>query len=342
MLADTRLVLLVDFDQRSQRDAALSRGFSEVVFKPVKQSLLFDAIANAVSAPLEPESQIAPEWMGLAKDDPGKAAGSVPGSVSRKGIILLAEDNPANQKLAIIQLQKLGYEAEVVENGLQAVNAVVESPDRYQLLLMDCQMPDMDGFEATRQIRKIEKIAGRHIPIVAMTANAMQGDRDACIAVGMDDYIGKPVILKNLETVLTRWVEGRGGAAAGEIQPVSGGFHVVPLDMEIFNGLRALQSDGETDFVNDLIDMYLQDSRLMMEAIHRGAQNHDFVLLWQSAHRLKGNSSNLGALAIAAICNEVENRGKASDLTGMEDLLKRLDAEYIRTCSALIQEKSIH
>ena len=342
MLADTRLVLLVDFDQRSQRDAALSRGFSEVVFKPIKQSLLFDAIANAVSAPVEPEFHSTPELVGTAKDVPGKVPGMVPAPAGRKGIILLAEDNPANQKLAIIQLQKLGYEAEVVENGLQAVNAVVESPDRYQLLLLDCQMPDMDGFEATRQIRKIEKIAGRHIPIVAMTANAMQGDRDACIAVGMDDYIGKPVILKNLETVLTRWVEGRGGAAVGEIQPVSGGFHVVPLDMEIFNGLRALQADGETDFVNDLIDMYLQDSRLMMDAIRRGAQNHDFVLLWQSAHRLKGNSSNLGALAIAAICNEVENRGKASDLTGMEDLLKRLDVEYVRTCSALIQEKSIH
>ncbi len=120
--------------------------------------------------------------------------------------ILLAEDNPTNQKMALLQLEKLGFKAEAVANGRKAVDAVVHDANSYALILMDVQMPEMDGLAATRAIRKAELTTGRHIPIIAMTANVMQGDREACIAAGMDDYISKPVNRDKLRQVLERWL----------------------------------------------------------------------------------------------------------------------------------------
>lgn len=117
----------------------------------------------------------------------------------------MAEDNPINQKVAILQLQKLGYTAQAVTNGREVIEVLARAADQYALVLMDCQMPEMDGFAATRVIRKTELTSGRHIPIIAMTADALEGDRDRCIAAGMDDYLSKPVNLDNLRKVLEQW-----------------------------------------------------------------------------------------------------------------------------------------
>ena len=119
-------------------------------------------------------------------------------------MLLIAEDNPINQKLAIMQVRKLGYQAEAVADGHEALTAM--ETGRYALVLMDCQMPRMDGFSATVAIRQRE-LAGQHVPIIAMTANAMEGDRERCLAAGMDDYVAKPVRLAELSAVLARWTE---------------------------------------------------------------------------------------------------------------------------------------
>jgi CheY-like chemotaxis protein len=133
----------------------------------------------------------------------GKSNGDSAGlPTGDRGLILLAEDNPTNRKVAMLQLEKLGWRVEVVENGRLAVEAYLARPHAYRLILMDVQMPEMDGYAATRAIRKAELTSGRHIQIVAMTANAMQGDREVCLAAGMDDYISKPVTLEPLAKML--------------------------------------------------------------------------------------------------------------------------------------------
>jgi PAS domain S-box-containing protein len=199
-LAAMQLMLLTAFDERGKGEEALRAGFVAYLTKPVKQSHLFDAItrvfAKDASAP------------GVAPRSPNQTA-SAP---QNDKLILLAEDNPINQKVALLQLSKLGYRAQTVATGAEAVLATLERADAYALVLMDCQMPEMDGFEATRAIRKAELTSGRHLPIIAMTANAMEGDRDRCIAAGMDDYISKPVNLENLGKILAAWISQEKGS----------------------------------------------------------------------------------------------------------------------------------
>ncbi len=193
-LAATRLILLTGFDERGSGAESVNAGFDAYLTKPVRQSYLFDAIARVIAGDHQ-------EPMKPAEKSPA-APVQMPASGKH---ILLAEDNLINQKVALLQLGKLGYSAHTVANGREAVAFALNNADSFALVLMDCQMPEMDGFDATRAIRKAELLSGHHIPIIAMTANAMEGDRDRCIAAGMDDYISKPVNLDNLNTMLQRW-----------------------------------------------------------------------------------------------------------------------------------------
>jgi CheY-like chemotaxis protein len=194
-LAQTRLIMHTGLDAPIRRREAFDAGFVGYLTKPTKMSPLLDAIVSAVGK--EPPSILAPA---LEND----AAGGASPAAASEQMILLAEDNPVNQKLALLQLRKLGYQADVVSNGRDAVTAICAS--QYALVLMDCQMPELDGFGATAAIREAEaRSGGRRLPIVAMTANAMQGDREACLAAGMDDYIAKPVRIDELRDVIARW-----------------------------------------------------------------------------------------------------------------------------------------
>lgn len=199
-LTRTKLILVTAFDAKERGREALRAGFAAYLTKPVKQSQLFDCIASV----LEDGAHTAPR-VGADKNGPDESA-SKPPAMHVTGKVLIAEDNTINQRLALAQLKRLGIEADIANNGREAVEAVARKS--YELVLMDCQMPEMDGFEATRAIRKAQHLSGTHVAIVAMTANALEGDRDTCIAVGMDDYISKPVQFDGLREVLTRWLPG--------------------------------------------------------------------------------------------------------------------------------------
>jgi PAS domain S-box-containing protein len=203
-IAQTRLILVTAFDEHGLGEQALRSGFGAYLVKPVKQSQLFDAIANTVAnTPRQARQRRA-----------GAGSGSRSGAqvVQNGKVVLLVEDNPANQKVAVSQLKQLGYAVDVAENGREAIEMLGKSP--YDLILMDVNMPEMDGYTATKAIRRAEITTGRHIPIVAMTANAMSGDRDTCIAAGMDDYLSKPTRRETLRDMLQKWLPNE--QASGE------------------------------------------------------------------------------------------------------------------------------
>lgn len=201
-----KIILLAVYKQATHQPAAAAvEGADTVLLKPIRQSQLFDGIASTIAPPLAASPIVPPSPTPLAQS-PLTAASQLPAVT-----LLLAEDNPANQQLALLMLKKLGYQVLLAANGHQAVHAAFDHQPA--LILMDCQMPDMDGFEATAAIRSREKSTGRHIPIIAMTANAMQGDRERCLDAGMDDYISKPVSPKQLKQVLEHWLtQAKGGS----------------------------------------------------------------------------------------------------------------------------------
>jgi CheY-like chemotaxis protein len=235
-VGNTPIIMLTASDQRGQGETAVQMGFVAYLTKPAKRALIFDALARAVSrrvstrrledvqvadrpaqsptyapAAISPGQAPAAAEPEVAESDGLAAAEPMP--ATRKALVLLVEDNPNNQIMAMRQLEKLGHAVHIVSNGVQAVKALSYGTHRYDLVFMDCQMPEMDGFEATREIRNAEVTSGRHVPIIAMTANAMSGDRDSCIAAGMDDYIAKPISRHVLNEALARWLPAEQEAA---------------------------------------------------------------------------------------------------------------------------------
>jgi CheY-like chemotaxis protein len=194
LLNRTRLVLLTSFADRKTGKLALRQGFYSSLAKPFKQAALFECL-DLTNIPDRP----AP-------------ANSEPKSSSRvkNGLrILIVEDNLVNQRIALKMLENLGYGTDIAANGHEAIAAVLRNS--YDAVLMDCQMPEMDGFETTREIRKLEA-AGVRLPIIALTANAMSGDRDLCLKAGMDDYLAKPIDLQQLDQVLSAWTRSDVGS----------------------------------------------------------------------------------------------------------------------------------
>jgi two-component system sensor histidine kinase/response regulator len=206
VIASTRLIILTSLGHVLSKQELKDIGIEAYLVKPVKQSRLFDCLVDVVG-----QTQAERIFAKPASPLPGTSTATSPG----KARILLAEDNGVNQKVALAQLKKLGYSADAVGNGLEAVQALDDVP--YDIIFMDCQMPEMDGYEATRCIRKREHEAstsGRlkaRVHIIAMTANAMQGDREKCLASGMDDYVSKPVRESDLQAALGRWMATRQG-----------------------------------------------------------------------------------------------------------------------------------
>ncbi len=187
-----RLVMLATWDEPGQASLAQSFGFDAYLAQPITQDHLLAALSGDTLAQAQPIPLPAAKSASLAGPLSGK----------RRARVLIAEDNPINQQVAVMQLHKIGYDAVAVNNGLEAVAAV--NNDAYDMVLMDCQMPSMDGFEATREIRR-QRSGAAHIPIIAMTANTMEGDRELCIDAGMDDYLSKPIDIETLRGMLQRW-----------------------------------------------------------------------------------------------------------------------------------------
>jgi CheY-like chemotaxis protein len=232
-------------------------------------------------------------------------------------LILLAEDNTVNQKVAIRQLQKLGYRADAVGDGREAVEALARIP--YDLVLMDCQMPEMDGYEATRRIRCSEG-DHRHTPIVAMTANALEGDREKCIAAGMDDYVSKPVRVEELSRVIER-IFARTAAADS----------AAPVDVA---RLHDVMGDTEEEY-SIILDEYLRQMTDSLQRLDVAVGAHDYQALESIAHNCAGTSATCGMTAVVAPLRELESAGRAACFDNVAPFLSQTKDGFQRICAFL-------
>jgi CheY-like chemotaxis protein len=234
--------------------------------------------------------------------------------------ILLAEDNPVNQKVAARLLEKLDYRVEVVVDGRAAVAAW--QTGAFDLILMDCQMPEMDGYAATREIRRLE--AGqRHIPIVALTAHAMRGDEEKCRAAGMDDYLTKPIDRIKLDACLNRLLPSTGstGLMPAMREPPAQGQAAVDWQ-------ALLQSiDGDTGFARDLLAAYIATADRELAMIAAALGREDMPAMRESAHSLKSASANLRAAAAAFVAAQLETAADLGESTGIPALVEKLTTE---------------
>jgi CheY-like chemotaxis protein/HPt (histidine-containing phosphotransfer) domain-containing protein len=302
--------------------------------------------------------------------------------------ILVTDDNLTNRKIAVRMLERLGYQADTAENGRQALEALARLP--YDLVLMDCQMPVMDGYEATRRIREMEcrgdaghrpdavgadlcvrpKAEGTHagvplpqgrskrIPIIAVTAGAMAGDRERCLAAGMDDYIAKPVKKETLDAALKRWLPPiPADAPVGALlaapswpdQSAVGARHAVPLpdhptisvpsqptlNLAVLAELRALQGEGPEDLLTMLVEYFLRDTPSRLASMRTAAAQKDARALERVAHTMKSSCASLGAVPMAELCAQLERCGRNNRLEDAVPSLDRLDGEFDRVARAL-------
>ena len=317
-LAEARLVMVTRYGGPVAADEALRSGISGYLNKPVSQSQLFDTLVN------------------VAGLQPRVSRPQSPRVETQTGQILVVEDNLVNQKVAAGMLRKLGFQADTVADGQQAISATQQS--RYDLVLMDCQMPVMDGYSATREIR-IREQDGQRLPIIAMTAHALGGEREKCLAAGMDDYLAKPVRIADLKQKVDYWCrigtpdDGTVDAVAGEVAvaEVSERDDVTSIDRATLDELREVMGDD----IVELIDTYLDDTAQRLDELQQAVDNQPEVLV-SVAHALKGSSANVGAREFADRCASVHRQAvnDASD-PGMHDLVGALDVEFARVRNAL-------
>jgi two-component system, sensor histidine kinase and response regulator len=322
-LSATKLILLTGLMERNLAAAAREAGIAAVITKPVRHHALHQALYLALG-------------LGVSARDPGAMRDLMPAPDARpraRARVLLAEDNPVNQKVATRMLENLGHLVDVVGNGLEAVNAARQLP--YDIILMDCQMPEMDGYGATMEIRRLEG-AARHTPIVAMTANAMPGDRERCLAIGMDDYVSKPIRVKELYAALGRWIgwEVEANESPSPEQPVVALATASPddgcIDDTILDEVLEFAGQGGEELVRELVDLFFAEVPTRLNNMRRGMEEHDPERVTRGAHAMKGGASNLGAVRAAALCARLEKQSRTGSLSGAEQIITELEAEVER------------
>jgi signal transduction histidine kinase/CheY-like chemotaxis protein len=316
-ISPTRLVLLTSIGLNINEPARRA-GVEVVLSKPVRQSHLHDALSTMMGSPARTSARSTRE---------GARPRAVP--EDKASHVLLAEDYPVNQMVAIAMLERSGYRVEAVGNGREAVEAFSRVP--YAAILMDVQMPEMDGYEATAEIRRREGAQGR-IPIIAMTANAMQGDREKAIEAGMDDYLTKPVRREDLDAVLRRWIPHP------EQEPPAhenGEPEVPAVDLSVLESRRGPQKAGEPDKLARIVLLFMEDVPPRLESMRQAAQRGEAQSVEETAHLLKGGSGYMGASRMAEICARLQEGASSGDLAQAPELLDALEEEFQRVCPAL-------
>ena len=364
---DLPLVMLTSIGKPEIQSQAIDAGFAAFLSKPVKQSQLYNVLTHILGGQpikVKPSHSQRPEL------DPTMA--------QRLPLrILVTEDNKVNQQLALQLLARMGYRADVAGNGLEAIQALERQ--FYDVVFMDVHMPEMDGLTATRHICQEWSHASRP-RIIAMTANAMQGDREKCLSAGMDDYISKPIRVEELVQCLNQCQSSSENSESlplidetlppevpGESVPLNSdtklqsnivdrkdkedkedkedkGEKVLctnatsddeAIDTEVLQGLRQTMGANADQFLTQLIDVYLEETPLLIQAMDAAVAQTDATAMQKAAHTLKSSSASLGAITLSKLCEQLERLGYSQTTTGAREIVTQVELEYERVKAGL-------
>ena len=311
------LVMLSSLCKQEIAQQAVDVNFAAILNKPIQQSQLRQVLISVLGRQL----------IKINTSSTSSETTSETPVLSHKLRILLAEDNVVNQKVALLTLDKLGYRADVAGNGIEVIEAL--NRQSYDVVFMDVQMPEMDGLTATKEICKQWTKARPRI--IAMTANAMQGDREMCLNAGMDDYISKPIRIEELKRALSQCqsIELEISSDTEDSQ-VDTQTDVEVIDISVLQTLREMAGEEAPAIIADLINSYLADASLRVATISTAINQKDSASLYQAAHALKSASANVGVSRVADLCKELEVIGRAGNVTndGLVELYSRLKQEY--------------
>jgi len=332
-IRETILIMLTSLGRRGDAKRIEKAGFTAYLSKPIRQTQLRHCLVLALGA-----KQF------------GKGESTSPTLITRHTLseakkrrtrILLAEDNRTNQLVALAILKKLGYRADAVVNGKEALEALRALP--YDLVLMDCQMPEMDGYDATGRIRQGDAgVQNSKVPVIAMTANAMKGDRDKCLEAGMNDYIAKPVNPQVIAETLERWLVEREetGDLKSETTAISETIKSVSETndqiLEVFDCESLINRlMGDEDLVATIIDGFLDDMPKQIMAIKESVEQRQAGQAGEQAHKIKGAAGNIGSPALQEIAYAMEKAGRADDMEKLSNLMPQLERRFIQLKKAM-------
>ncbi len=323
-LAGIRLVMISSVGIRGDGRKARDTGISGYLTKPIRRDVLYETIAWVMG------------YGGTGEEERLATRHSVSGGQRRiGGRILLVEDNRVNQEVTLGMLSVLGCEADVADNGQVALDAIAARP--YDLVLMDCQMPVLDGYAATRALReREEKAGGGRLRVVALTANALAGDSDSCLAAGMDGYLSKPFTIRKLGDELSKWLSVEWNPEPVAPVEASGKTRSSPIDPSVLEGIRSLEGPGGQGLFERVLSLFLSDSPKLMEQVRSSVETGDAEALRLAVHTLKSSSANVGAAGLSDLCRKIEGRTREGNLPSAGDpLLGQIEGEYRSVRQAL-------
>jgi two-component system sensor histidine kinase/response regulator len=323
-LETTRLIMLTSLGSQAMEDSALQAGFAACLAKPLRRSEIYQCIARV---------------MGMQREraEVHVDAPDVPRLPAR---VLVVEDNSVNQEICAAMLRAYGCQVDLADNGHRGVEAAFSA--QYDVVFMDCQMPEMDGFEAATAIRAREAelnadlakagLSTRRLPIIALTANAMQGDRERCLAAGMDDYLTKPFNKEELGAALARW-RGRAatqrGDASGQVTADA------PLDQLVLERLRSLERPEAPGLVATVLTRYRETTPAFIRAMREGLRDADNQAVSRAAHALKSASANVGAIQLAALCEQLERTTRFGHSEFAESAVAEIEEAFAQVEEAI-------
>ncbi|MFW2367015.1 MAG: response regulator [Desulforhopalus sp.] len=345
-ISKVKMVMLTSVGFRGDGQLVSQKGLSAYLTKPVRRADLHDTLLTVIGGEDTTRSKELVTKHSIAENK------------KHMGLhVLVAEDNLTNQKLIVGMMHKFGCRVTLASDGKEAVEAADEN--EFDLIFMDCQMPVMDGYQATGAIRRLEEERGEdeRIPIVALTANALSGDREKCLSAGMDDYLSKPFKQGDILKVLEAWSEREfagllkkdSGDTKNTIETNATSYSIErditseeaensPLDLNVLDALRDLQIDGAPDILTRVVDAFLVSSDPIITQLRVAAESDDREVLQNNAHSLKSSSANVGAMKLSGISKELELGCKNNTLLNGSELVAAIEAEFVTVKHALLKE----